>query len=194
MKAHRLPTYRPAAPRRANDIGNDARLTEPARTLIANSDDPGQFTAQLIEKRLYPDAIRFTAHRLPRASAVWWGCLCVWEVSREGPAAATEAALKGVIAWLRDPTEDGRRIAEKLADDAGIDTPVGMLAQAVFMSGGSITPPGLPKVEPKPQLLPNLVANAVLMASRTVQPEANLQRQFLAIAGDVLEGRSHWKA
>jgi uncharacterized protein DUF6931 len=64
----------------------------------------------------------------------------------------------------------------------------------VFMSGGSITPPGLPGVEPRPKMLPTLVASAVLMASRTVQPETNLQRQFLALARDVLEGRSHWKA
>jgi hypothetical protein len=192
MKAQRMPTYRPT-PRRARDIAAQATLSDPARALL-NIDDPGQFVAKLIEKRLYPDAIRFTAHQLPRASAVWWGCLCVWEVSRDKPTAAAEAALKGVIDWLRESTDENRRLAETRAEAAGIDTPAGLLSLAVFMNSGSITPPELPKVEAKPHLTPNLVANAVLMASRTVQPETTLQRQFLEIARDVLDGRSHWKA
>jgi hypothetical protein len=193
MSSPRFATHRPR-PRPASDFAGDAKLTDSARALLAQVDDPGAFVAQLMEKRLYPDAIRFSAHRLPRALAIWWGCLCVWEVSRPAPTAAAEAALKGVLDWLRESSEDNRRQAETLAEAAGMDTPAGLLAYAVFMNSGSLTPPHLPSVAPKTHLTPNLVANAVLLASRTAPPEATLQRQFLGIARDVLEGRSHWKA
>ena len=75
----------------------------------------------------------------------------------------------------------------------GYDTPAGLLALAVFMNSDSIAPPKLPRVEPKPQMTPTFVANAVLMASRSGDGETVLQRQFLEIARDVLDGRSHWK-
>jgi hypothetical protein len=194
MKSQRMPTHRPT-PRGAREIATDAKLTAPARAVLADVNDPSLFLAQLIDKRLHADAVRFMAHRLPRAASVWWGCLCVWELSRAAPSPTAEAILKCIMDWLREPTEELRREAEKLADSAGADTPAGMLALAVFMTGDSIAPPKLPPVAPKPHLAASLVASAVLMASRSgVAGEAVLQRQFLVIARDVLEGRSHWKS
>jgi hypothetical protein len=193
MKSQRLPTYRPTQ-RGAREIAAEVKLTEPARAVLAGVNEPGLFLAQIIEKRLYPDAVRFTAHRLPKASSVWWGCLCAWEVSRGALSPAAEAVFKCIMSWLGEPTEELRREAEKLADAVGADTPAGMLALAVFMSGDSIAPPDLPKVTPKAHLSASLVANAVLLASRLGDSgETALQRQFLVIARDVLEGRSHWK-
>lgn len=191
MKSQRLPTYRPGT-RRASDIAVDVKLTEPARALLAEVADPQLFVARLGEQQLHADAIRFTAHRLPRALAVWWGCLCVWEVCRETPTAASEAVFEGILAWLAEPTDERRRQMERLADAAGYDTPAGMLALAVFLNDGSIAPTDLPRVAAKPHLTPNMVANAVLLASRTGGDEVALQRQFLQMAEEVLAGRSHW--
>src|SRR5689334_8035682 len=66
MSSPRFATHRPR-PRPASDFAGAAKLTDPARALLAHVDDPGAYVVQLIVKRLYPDAIRFTAHRLPRA-------------------------------------------------------------------------------------------------------------------------------
>jgi hypothetical protein len=50
----------------------------------------------------------------------------------------------------------------------------------------------LPTVEPDPLLTPRLVAQAVLMAARGCDSAETRQRQFLEVAWDVVEGRSHW--
>jgi hypothetical protein len=178
--------------RTTREIATAANVTAPGLALLQGAVEPDAFLGRLVENQLHADAIRFTAHRLPRPEALWWGCLCVWEVSRPKPTPAAETALGSVIEWLKDPSELRRRHAEQAGHAAGMDTPAGLLALAVFMSGGSISAPKLPEVAPDPLMTAKLVANAVLMASRTQTPETTLQRQFFQMARDVAEGRSHW--
>jgi hypothetical protein len=177
---------------RAADIAGPVKLTAPARALLAER-SPEAFVAQLMEKRLHADAVRFTAYRLPRPEAIWWGCLCLWEMARPEPAPGVAAVLQTVIDWLQDPRDERRRAAEAAANEVGLDTPAGALALAVFVSGGSLAPQGLPEVAADPHLTAKLIANALLIASRTSGREVAVQRQFLDLAGDVSEGRSRWQ-
>ena len=53
-----------------------AELGEEAMALVSPDVHPLDFVALLMEKKLYPDAVRFVAHALPKREAVWWAWVC----------------------------------------------------------------------------------------------------------------------
>lgn len=172
----------------AEIIARDCTLSDAARALLVDDQSAEAYVALLSANRLYADGLRFMAHRLPKRAALWWGCLCVWEIDRPEPSPATSATLQAVVDWIREPSEKHRRAADTAAEVAGLDSPAGALAQAVFLSGGSMSLPGLPAVAPDPLLTAKMVAHAVLLASWSTLPDQwdQCQRRFLSMAGEVV--------
>lgn len=181
---------KPPEPPKAAAICEQFKLGEDARELLEPDDSAEYYLSALIENGLFTDAIRFTAYRLSKREAVWWGCLCAWEACRPKPTPAVSAALHACTVWVREPSEENRYTAEA-ARDAALGTPAGHLALAVFLSGGSISRPELPPVAPNPGLTARLVAEAVLLASRLVPPSetSTCQRRFLGIAAEISSGQ-----
>lgn len=182
-------------PIKAAEIAREIKLGGEARQLLNDRQTAAEYLALLDRERLYPDALRFAAYSLSKREAVWWGCLCLWQVYRPRPTVRQEEALKAALAWVQEPSEENRRSADAASQVTGQDTPAGGLALAAFYSGGSISLPGLPSVAPKPFLTAKTVAGVVLLASCQISPDqiAQCQRQFLALAADVAEGRSRWQ-
>jgi hypothetical protein len=162
--------------------------------LLGAEMSPTDYFAILRERRMFADALRFLAHAFPKRVAVWWGCLCVWSVNREAPGEPFEAALRAAVGWVLDPSEENRRAAEKPGKAAGLGDPAGGLATAVFLSGGSMTPPELPAVPPPEHMTGKVVGGAVLLAA--VKYDASRQRDnyraFAALGADVLQGQNLW--
>lgn len=178
--------------RLAHEACQNIQLSDAARQVLDGRLTLDQFHAELCQQRLYADAIHLTAHHLLKPESIWWGCLCLWQAYRPQPPAPEEAALQAVVRWLQEPTEAHRRAADTASQSAGLDTPAGTLAMAVFCSGGSLTPAGLPPVHPKPDQTARLVALAVLLAGNRAADPAGYQRQCLALAPAVAQGRSRW--
>src|ERR1051326_6159110 len=112
-----------------------------AGALLRDGQPPREFLNLLVEKALFPDAVRFLAHALPKREAVWWACLCAGQVfATEAPAKMT-AALRAAEQWVEEPSEDHRRAALPAAEVAEFGTPGGCAALAAFWSGGSLGPP-----------------------------------------------------
>lgn len=178
----------------AAEIARAIKLTESARALLKEGHLAGQYQALLRQKGLLADAIRFTAASLPRRSAVWWGCLCLWERQRSEADAVAAAALQATVAWVMDPTDARRRAAGEVARAAGLGTPAGGLAQAVFFCGGSLSRPGLPIVAPDPTLTAKTVAAAILLASRQAPAKqvAEFQKRFLDLAQEMAATDPPW--
>lgn len=179
----------------AAEVCQHFELGEEAARLLQQRQTSREFIALLRENKLYADALRFVAHALPIQPAIWWGSLCIWEAHRPEPDPKVAASLQAVVAWIQMPSETTRRAAEAAAKEVGSAHPAGMLGLAVFFSGGSISKPGLPAVEPKPGLAAKTLAGAVLLASKQTKPKlvAQRQHQFLVFAEDVSTGRSMWK-
>lgn len=181
------PTSRPASePAKAAAICKQFEPSEGARELLQADDSAASYLSALLENQLFTDAIRFTAYRLSKREAVWWGCLCAWQVCRPKPTPAESAALRACAVWVKEPSDDNRRPTEAVGN-AALGTPAGTLALAVFLSGGSLSGPGLPPVAPQPGLTGRLVSEAVLLASRLGPPgqTAASQRRFLGIAAEM---------
>jgi len=171
-------------------------LREESRPLLTATATPRGFLESLVGARHYPSALSFLAHALPPREAVWWGCLCLRQASGPSLAPTDSAALRASAEWVLEPTEERRKTAAALAEEAGIGTPAGILATAVGWTGGSLAPPNpkVPEVPPGPYLPARAVTGAVLLASARAEAVriAETQRVFVELGIDVAEGGVAW--
>ena len=98
-------------------------------------------SALLMEKAMYPDAVRFIAHALPKREAVWWGWVCARRSAGENPPPKIKAALDATEKWIAQPNDDNRRLAMAAAEKAELGTAAGCAGLAAFFSGESLAPP-----------------------------------------------------
>jgi hypothetical protein len=117
-------------------------------------------------------AVRYLGHALPRSEAVAWAAhlLQEWSGSTR-PNSAERQALDCVQRWLEEPGEEFRRAAHEAGERADAKSAERLLTDAVFMSGGSISEPDLPPVQPPQQVCGSLAAASILLAAyRTASP------------------------
>ena len=172
-----------------------AELGEPALALARPDLHPAGFVAQLVEKKLYPDAVRFLAHALPRREAVWWAWMCARRAAGEKPAPPLRAALEATEKWIAQPGEEERRAAKAAADVAGLGTSAGCAGLAAFFSGGSLAPPEASPVPPGEFLTAKAVSGAVIFAAVATEPEKAPEKfqNFVAQALDVARRIHLWE-
>jgi hypothetical protein len=178
---------------RAAEVAQRCKLSEEANQLLRDDMNPRQFLEQLLQEKRYADAVQFLAHALPKREAVWWACQCIRQGSELSPAQAQ--AVRAAEQWAADPSEGHRRAAYPAAEAAEFGTPGGCVAVAAFWSGGSISLPDLPEVLPAENLTGDTVANAVLMAVGTNDPEKAQEKYqtFFALGNQVAIGANRWK-
>jgi hypothetical protein len=150
-------------------------------TPVAADVQPEQFLARLVSEQRFPDAVRFLVQTLQADAAVRWACECVRNLQQPDAAEEQKAALRAAEAWLASPDETTRRATKDAADQAGLDTPEGVLAMAVFFSGGSVAPETAPEVPAPARACHRLSAGAVMLAVVSSHPENAPERFQQAI-------------
>jgi hypothetical protein len=177
--------------RTASEICERFDPGEDARGFLKPDLSPERFLQVLEKKKLYPAAIQFLAHALPKREAVWWACVCARASARTG---APTRALRAAESWVVNPSEGNRREALPAAMADGAATAAGCAALAAFASGGSLTPPETPPVPPDENLTAQTVAGAVVLAASELGAEtaAESLRDFLACGIDVARGARSW--
>lgn len=161
--------------------------------LLKSDPEPELFITQLVEQKIWGAATEFLAYALPKREAIWWLCQMIRENKKfTGP--KQEAALEGAEKWVREPGDEARRAACDLSDQAGLTTPAGLAAMAVFYSGGSLAPPELDDVEPEETLTARICRGGLtLCAVRDRFPEANVAREQIVTAGiAIAKGAETW--
>jgi hypothetical protein len=176
----------------AAQIGSVAELGDPARALL--KEPPQEYLALLIEKKHFPDAVRFLAYALPKREAVWWAWVCARRAAGAEPPPNIKASLEATERWIAQPTEDNRRAAMVAAEAADVGTPAGCAGMAAFFSSGSLAPPGAQSVPPGPYLTSKTVAGAVILAAVGGDPEKTPEnfRAFLDQGLDVVKRIKLW--
>jgi hypothetical protein len=176
-------------------ISTAAELGEEAMALLRPDLHPLDFVALLMEKALYPDAVRFVAHALPKREAVWWGWVCARRAAGETPPPKIKAALDATERWIAQPHEDNRRLAMAAAEKAELGTAAGCAGLAAFFSGGSLAPPDAPAVPPGEFLAAKAVAGAVIFAAVAKEPEKAPEkfRSFVAQGVEVTTRVKLWE-
>jgi hypothetical protein len=163
-------------PSKTVTISTVAELGEEAMALLRPDLKPLDFVALLMEKALYPDAVRFIAHALPKREAVWWGWVCARRAAGDNPQPKIKAALDATEKWIAQPSEDNRRSAMAAAQKAELGTAAGCAGLAAFFSGGSLAPPEAPVVPPGEFLSAKAVSGAVIFAAVAKEPERAPER------------------
>ena len=182
---------RPAA-RSAADLVAPLPLTDPAKALLAPDLGVRPYLDKLAAAGLTADAVRVLAVALPKPEAVWWACVCVRQAVPKPWRVAVEAALEAAEKWVVDPTDANRRACGEQAEAAGWDTAAGCAAGAAWLSGGSLSPPKLPPVQPREDLTGQTVAGALMLAAsadptRTPQTLVQFLQTGMALADGKLK-------
>ncbi|HWC95409.1 MAG TPA: hypothetical protein VG456_01635 [Candidatus Sulfopaludibacter sp.] len=179
---------------KAAAICSVAELSEEALVLLLPDMQPPEFIRVLVEKNLFPDAVRFLAHALPKREGVWWGWVCARRVAGEAPAPKIKASLEATEKWIAQPTDENRRAAYSAAEEAPFSTPAGCAGLAAFFSGASLAPPDLPPVPPGEFLFAKAVSGAVIFAAVSKEPEKAPEKfkQFISQGVDVTTRIKLW--
>ncbi|MBV9879073.1 MAG: hypothetical protein JO180_01190 [Gemmatirosa sp.] len=161
-----------------------AKLDDETRALVpdaltAGAADPGPLVQALLEADRMADALRVVGVALPPREGVWWAWVAarhaaeVAQTRADGPApsAAQRSALAAAERWIAQPTDEHRRAAWDIAQVAGLDTPAGCVAAAIYFTGGSITPPNGPFVPPPAGIHATMASTATLLAALATDPE-----------------------
>ena len=140
---------------------------------------------------LLPDALRLLAAILPVRESIWWAWVSVrYAMQREGgtpPSPEAHAAVAAIEQWIVRPDDDHRRAAWSAGQAAGLDTPAGMVAAAVFLSGQSVAPPAVAPVPPPPGGALPLVTGAILLSAVGGPEATHLPATLEAFAAQGLE-------
>jgi hypothetical protein len=172
-------------PSKTVTISTVAELGEEAMALVRPEMHPLDFVALLMEKALYPDAVRFIAHALPKREAVWWGWVCARRAAGDNPQPKIKASLEATEKWIAQPSEDNRRSAMAAAQKAELGTAAGCAGLAAFFSGGSLAPPEAPVVPPGEFLSAKAVSGAVIFAAVAKEPERAPEKFKIFVAQGV---------
>lgn len=167
------------------------KLSEDAEPLLTETVGPAEFLAALLEKQLYPDALKLLAHGLPKREAAWWACLCARDSLPENPKPKEVAALEAAEAWVYKPTDEKRRDALAKAEAANLaGSPSALAAAAAGWSGGSLAPPGAGEVPPGDTMTPAAVFSAVMMAGFQGDPsqQSGRFRRMIGQGIDIANG------
>jgi hypothetical protein len=155
----------------AVDIAQGSELDEQASALLQHKPTTADYLHQLIELKLYPDAVRFLAHALPKREATWWACLSARNTLTDTTPANEIKAIELAEAWVYKPIEDNRKPTLAAAEASKYKTAASWAAIAAFWSGDDISPTPQAVVPPTEKLYAKAVIGAVMLAA--TQGEAN---------------------
>lgn len=120
---------------------------------------PHEWYARLLDGNKLFEAVEFVAHALPRYECAAWAAQALLEIKA---ADRLDPVMVAVLRWIDEPSDALRRACNDQAEACRFDTPAKLLAQAVFLSGGSLAPEEYEPVLPPPDVCAKLAAGAVL--------------------------------
>ncbi|HEY1338052.1 MAG TPA: hypothetical protein VGF59_11110 [Bryobacteraceae bacterium] len=175
-------------------LASIAELGDEAGALVQPDLHPYDYVQLLLDKALYPDAVRFLAHALPKREGVWWAWMCARRAAGDNPPPKIKTALESTERWISQPSEENRRAAMAAAEKADFGTPAGCAGLAAFFSGGSLAPPEAPPVPPGEYLTARAVSGAVIFAAVGPEPAKAPEKfkSFVAQALDVTRRIQRW--
>jgi hypothetical protein len=178
------------------EICGASELSDEALTLLADRQVPKEYVELLMEQELYPDAVRFLAHALPKREAVWWAWVCARRAAGEEPPDDIQAVLEATRQWIAEPTDGHRRAAMELAEQVGFDKPAGSAALAAFFSGESLAPADVEQpVPPGEYMAAKAITGCILLATVGTEPERAGEKfqDFVQQGMEVAEKIELWK-
>lgn len=192
MKIQTEPFRKISAPAAA-DICARVELSEEAVAFLVPGLSPQAFLSVLTDAQLVGDGVRFMAFAMPVREAIWWA-IVVAQTMLANPTPLEKRCLESATAWVYEPTEPHRRACFAVAEEAQFKGAAAYAALAVFWSGGSLAPEGMPDAPADPKL-GSIGAGASVLLSITGGPPAALTTRFeeaIMRAANIANGGNGW--
>lgn len=125
-------------------------------------------------------AVAFLAYLLPKREAVWWGCRTVRALS-PGLSDNEESAILAAEGWVREPTEERRRLAVRAFFESAETGPGHWCALAAGRSSGNLAQTDTEAFPVEPFMSARNVMIAVLAVGGRVQPEVYAERVKICV-------------
>jgi hypothetical protein len=164
------------------EISDIATLSPAALALVREDSIPATYLETLEKQELYQDAIRFLAHKMSPDAGVKWAAACVREMQSQERKQEKDEPLDAADRWIKAPADATRWEAKEAVDKAKTTGPSNLLGMAVFLSGGSVSPPGGPETAPPPYSAQKMIAGSILVAVVSHAPEKANERYKQALA------------
>lgn len=162
--------------------GKTLEFSPAALELAEQTDDPQSLLAELKKGKHWNEAIRLQASLLSEPQAVLWIAGVIKSLAEIKLPEDQQVALETARDWAQDPTEERRRHCEQQAEKLRHEGIGGLLALAVFFSGGSIAPVDAEQeVLPDAKLFSRFLAAIVQVSGDEFPPDrrAELPARFL---------------
>ncbi|HTU55675.1 MAG TPA: hypothetical protein VMF62_17060 [Acetobacteraceae bacterium] len=165
-------------------------LAAAAASLVAGCAEISEVLARLEGSGYLMEAARLLAHALPNREATWWACMCTRHTAPPDLPAPEQAARAAAEQWVREQTDEARRVALAAARQAGFGSPEAWAGVAAFWSGQSAAPLAHPPLPPAEHLAGTAVSGAVALASVRSRPERQKDRlaRFLESGHNIAAG------
>lgn len=164
------------------EISETAGLSAEAQALVQEDSTPSTYLDSLEKQKLYQDALKFLAYKMPVDAGVKWACASVRELQSPERKQQKNEPLEASEQWTKTPADQTRWAAKKAADDSKMRGPAKLVATAVFLSGGSIAGPGAPETPPPKYAAQKLIAGSIQIAVVSYTPEKSDERYKRALA------------
>jgi hypothetical protein len=153
-----------------------------------------EFVKQLLNQRLFSDAVTFWAHALPKRHAAWWAAQAARAVRTEDIPDAESAALAAAETWICTPRNEQRLAAKRAAEAASLRSPGTWAAMAAYWSGCSLAPENTTPVPPGDGDSANAVIASIRLAALNDQPAGapDRFRLFLSMGINIGEQLEPW--
>ena len=157
-------------------------------------ESPAAYAHRLATSCHANECLVFLAYALPKRCAVWWLTQCT-QAAESFKSDADRPMLALAEDWVRNPTDESRRKAMKMAEQLEMASPAAWAGVAAFWSHGSMAPPEAPSVEAPDHLTGKAVSGGAILATVLKTPEKapDRRRQFTEIAIRISAGQLPWQ-
>ena len=104
--------------------------------LEPSDEDPRDFVAAAVASGKLRDAAAVCAYLLPKRDVIWWACRSLR--SRPGLIEPASQALLAAEAWVREPGESARDLADQWAKASDQQAPATWVAYAAGFTSGNL--------------------------------------------------------
>ncbi len=175
-----MATY-PAGSRDPVMLATVADIDEAVRATFPPGAPHRAVVQQMVTAALFPEAVRFVAHALPRREGVWWAWVTAKRAAGPTPEPPIKAVLEATERWIAQPSDGNRRAAWEAAQAADVGTPAGCAGAAAFFSGESVAPVGVQALPPGEFDAAKMIAGAIMLSALVTEPEKAPEKFLAAI-------------
>lgn len=173
------------------EMSETAGVSGAAQALVKEDSTPSAYLDSLQQAELYPDAVRFLAFKLPTDAGIKWASACIRELSSPESKQEKDPPLDASDNWVKAQGDNTRWAAKDAADKSEKGGSSKLLAMAVWMSGGSLSPPGNPETPPPPFTAQKMIAGSVQVTVLSHEPQKAKERYQQALKMEKRSIRPH---